>query len=182
MDLLALLLAGLALFVAFAALLTAKGLRTSALDAATDARREARNVGEEVEGALEVQRRLLARVASGETVDREMVLEGRLWSEATPDACKALLESHADLFVLDVRTPEETRHGIIPGARLIPIDELEQRVREIPRGEQPILVYCALGARSAAACELLALQGFEGLHNLAGGFSSWSGPTAPPPG
>lgn len=176
------LLAGLALVVAFIALLTAKGLRASVLDAAADARRVTRNVGEEVERTLDVQRRLLARVASGETVDRAMILEGRLWSEATPDAGKALLESHSDLVILDVRTPEETRQGVIPGALLIPIDELEQRVREIPRGAQPTLVYCAGGARSAAACELLSLQGYEGLHNLEGGFSSWSGPTAPPPG
>lgn len=180
MDFLSLVLAGLALLVAFAALLTAKGLRTTALDAATDARREARNAAEEVERTLAVQRRLLARVAAGETLDREMVLEGRLWREATPEAGRELLESCSELVVIDVRTPEETRQGVIPGARLIPIDDLERRVREIPRGDQPILVYCAGGARSAAACDFLSQKGFERLHNLEGGFASWSGPTAPP--
>jgi rhodanese-related sulfurtransferase len=182
MELLSLLLAGFALLVAFVALLTAKGLRTTALDAASDARRESRNVGEEVERTLDVQRRLLARIAAGETVDRDMVLEGRLWDDATAEAGKALLESHPDLVILDVRTADETRHGVIPGARLIPIDQLEARMGEVPRGEQPMLVYCAAGSRSAAACEFLTQKGFEGLHNLEGGFSSWSGPTAPSPG
>jgi rhodanese-related sulfurtransferase len=43
-----------------------------------------------------------------------------------------------------------------------------------------MLVYCAGGGRSAAACEFLSRSGFENVFNLEGGFMSWSGPTARP--
>ena len=72
-------------------------------------------------------------------------------------------------------TPTETAAGIIPGATLIPVDELERRAGELQREGLPMLVYCAMGGRSAAACELLSRAGFDGLMNLEGGFSSWAG-------
>jgi rhodanese-related sulfurtransferase len=85
-----------------------------------------------------------------------------------------------DVRVLDVRTPAETTHGIIPGAALIPVDQLEDRWKEIPKDKKQLLVYCAGGGRSAAACEFLSQQGYDSVFNLEGGFSSWTGPTARP--
>jgi len=82
--------------------------------------------------------------------------------------------------VVDVRTPQETAAGMIPGALRIPVDEIEQRMKELPRDGRRTLVYCAGGSRSAAACEFLSRQGYEELYNLEGGFQSWSGPRAKP--
>ena len=82
--------------------------------------------------------------------------------------------------VVDVRTPDETRGGVLPGAQLIPLDELEERHRELPREGKTLLVYCAAGARSAAACEFLSTQGYQGLVNLESGYGGWSGPKETP--
>jgi rhodanese-related sulfurtransferase len=108
-----------------------------------------------------------------------MIREGRLWHEAPP-AEGARMVAGGGVRVVDVRTPQETSLGIIPGALLIPVDQLEGRLKELPRDGRKTLVYCAGGARSAAACEFLSAQGYDELYNLEGGFQSWSGPTAKP--
>ena len=128
-----------------------------------------------------MQKKLLARVSAGEKLTREMILEGQLWRDVSSTEAQRMLAAERELVLVDVRTPAETRSGILPGARLIPIDELEARTSELPRTGVPILIYCAGGGRSAAACEHLARAGFESLHNLEGGFSSWTGPRAMPP-
>ena len=58
------------------------------------------------------------------------------------------------LVVLDVRTPEEFAQGHVPGASLIPVQELEARWREIP-GDRPVLIICRTGRRAAAAYDML---------------------------
>ena len=83
--------------------------------------------------------------------------------------------------LLDVRTPPEVAAGYLPGAILIPMDQIERRLEEIPRPEgRPLLVYCEAGVRSAAVCEFLAKEGWEDLCNLSGGISSWTGPLEQP--
>jgi rhodanese-related sulfurtransferase len=77
-----------------------------------------------------------------------------------------------DAFILDVRTPEEWEAGHIPGATLIPLDELEARLAEVPRGEE-IVVICRSGNRSAAARDILLQAGFEAVTSVAGGFNQW---------
>ncbi len=84
--------------------------------------------------------------------------------------------------VVDVRTPQETLAGVIPGAVRIPVDDLPMRFAELGRKSTPTLVYCAMGVRSAAACQFVSEQGFDALHNLEAGMSSWSGPTEIPDG
>ena len=175
MEYAALAIALIALVVALIARSAASKPSAAVEDAQADAHRRAENVKEELGEEIATLRRILARVAAGEPISEEMVLEGRLWREASPDEGKAIVDGGARL--LDVRTPQETSRGIIPGALLIPVQELEQRWREIPRDGRPMLVYCAGGERSAAACEFLSRQGHEKLHNLVGGFGSWRGPT-----
>lgn len=148
-------------------------------DAKADARRRCENLKEELTEEIATLRRTVAKVAAGDTISADMVLEGRLWREASPDQGKAMVAA-GGVRIVDVRTQQETAQGIIPGAILIPVQELEQRFREIPKDGKTTLVYCAGGTRSAAACEFLSRQGYEGLHNLAGGFTSWGGATAKP--
>jgi len=72
-------------------------------------------------------------------------------------------------LVIDVRSPEEFRDGAYPGARNIPISSLGARLGELPK-ERPVVLYCASGARSAAAARALKQAGFTDVVN-AGGLS-----------
>jgi rhodanese-related sulfurtransferase len=86
---------------------------------------------------------------------------------------REMLDDTEGLLLLDVRTPGETAGGIIPGAILIPMQEIQGRMGEIPEG--PLLVYCHIGQRSAAVCDFLAEQGRTQLYNLDGGIANWTG-------
>jgi phage shock protein E len=175
----ALCLGGAGSLAALVALGRASAARAAAADAEREARRRADNAGDEAKREIATLRQLLAVVASGGKLTREQVLEGRLWADVSPEEGKRLVESSA-VRLLDVRTPGETSGGIIPGAVLIPVDQLEARLRELPKEGKRLLVYCAGGGRSAAACEFLSQQGFNDLANLEGGFGAWSGPRARP--
>lgn len=179
MEIGAILVAGGAFLVGFVALRAAGNARRAADEAKDDARRRTEAALEQVENRLTETRKLLALVASGAQLDREQILEGRLWREVDAREAQALVAA-GSVRLLDVRSPEETSLGIIPGAQVIPVDALEERHREVARAGKPILVYCAAGSRSAAACEFLGSQGHEDLINLAGGFQAWNGPRAKP--
>ena len=75
-------------------------------------------------------------------------------------------------LLLDVRQPEEYKRGHIPGARLIPLGELEKRIKEIP-GNREIICVCRSGNRSRSATNQLIAAGFRA-SNLKGGMISWS--------
>ena len=78
--------------------------------------------------------------------------------------------------IVDVRQPEEYASGHIPGATLIPLGELEQRLDAFQL-DRDIVLYCRSGARSMAAARLLRdthIQ-FRGLYNLVGGFGGYEG-------
>jgi rhodanese-related sulfurtransferase len=179
MEIAALVVAVVALIVALSARAKAGGLARGVEEAERSARRTAENLAGEVEAEHAKLRRLLAEVAGGADVTPEMIAEGRLWRDLTAREAQAMLAA-GELRLLDVRSPGETAGGVIPGAQLVPIEELEQRWREVPRGAQRTLVYCAMGSRSAAACEFLSQQGYSGLYNLEGGIGAWTGAIARP--
>ncbi len=79
--------------------------------------------------------------------------------------------------LLDVRQEAEYASGHIPGAKLIPLPVLTQRLNELDSGRE-IIVYCASGGRSRVATQLLTSRGFPAVINLAGGFSAWGGNAA----
>ena len=164
-----------ALQFALLAYLKARGHASRLEDLEADIRRSARTTSDDTDEKLDLIRKLLARVASGKTTDADMIREGRLWRDVLPAEGLALVEQ-GNVFLLDVRTGSETSSGMLPGATHIPITDLEERFRELPSDGQAILIYCASGGRSAAACELLSREGFDELSNLAGGISSWTGP------
>lgn len=178
MELAALAIAVVALLAALAARAKAASQALAIEDAERETRRRVDTLSEEVDAKLELTRRLLARVSSGEKLTQEMILEGQLFREVAPEDGARLVAGGAR--VLDVRTPRETAGGIIPGAILIPVDELEERSNELPKDGAETLVYCAGGGRSAAACDSLSRKGYDGLHNLLGGYTSWTGPTEMP--
>jgi rhodanese-related sulfurtransferase len=84
----------------------------------------------------------------------------------------SLARAHAaGATVLDVRNPDEYEAGHVPGAVLIPLPELAERVDEVPTGA-PLYVICAMGGRSQKAAEHLAAGGRD-VANVAGGTTAW---------
>ena len=75
-------------------------------------------------------------------------------------------------YVIDVRSTTEWQAGHIPGAHHIPLGELPRKASTVPR-EQPVIVQCQGGARSAIAASLLQAEGLSDVLNLAGGFNEW---------
>jgi rhodanese-related sulfurtransferase len=79
-----------------------------------------------------------------------------------------------EITLLDVRTKEETRGGrFIRGSMNIPLDELRQRVDEIPT-DKPVYVYCGVGLRGYLALQILTQRGFSDVKNLSGGYLTYS--------
>ncbi len=73
--------------------------------------------------------------------------------------------------VVDVRTTQEFRGGAIPTARNIPLDDLRERLDELPRDRQ-IISYCQVGQRGYMATRILLQHGFQAV-NLSGGLTTW---------
>lgn len=92
--------------------------------------------------------------------------------EISVQALKKLLDENADIFLLDVRNPNEHAFCNI-GGYLIPLPELPNRLHEV-NSEKDIIVYCRSGGRSAHAVEFLMRSGFKNVSNLSGGVIAWA--------
>ena len=95
---------------------------------------------------------------------------------------KERLDAGESPVIVDVRQPQETAGGVIPGAKLIPLGELEQRWSELQAANE-IVCYCALGARSLQAAGFLRSKGLFNATSMDGGFVAWrdvGGETVPP--
>ncbi|MDD7273770.1 MAG: FAD-dependent oxidoreductase [Prevotellaceae bacterium] len=79
--------------------------------------------------------------------------------------------------LIDVRTADEYALGSIPGAINIPLDELRNRLQEIPTN-QPIWVFCAVGLRGYLASNILKANGYGDVRNLIGGLRTYRAATA----
>ena len=93
--------------------------------------------------------------------------------EITPLELKAKLDAKEDIFVLDVREPQEYDIAKIPGTTLIPLGELPRRVGELD-STADIVIHCRSGVRSAKAQHILKDMGFSRVTNLSGGILQWS--------
>ena len=82
-----------------------------------------------------------------------------------------LASSEAPL-VIDVRKPVEFGIAHIPGAKNIPLDEIEDRLDEC-RNDNGVLIYCINGARTRQAEPLLYNNGIENVYHLEGAFQAW---------
>ncbi len=80
-----------------------------------------------------------------------------------------------DQVILDVRKDFEVAAGIIPGAVHIPLDELRDRLSELPKDKE-ILAYCAVGLRGYLACRTLEQKGYR-CRNLSGGIKTYNAVT-----
>lgn len=78
----------------------------------------------------------------------------------------------AGAFILDVRQPDEYSAGHIPGAVLVPLGELPDRLSEVPRNEI-VVVVCRSGNRSATGRDILLHAGYPTVSSMAGGMNEW---------
>ncbi|HTW55958.1 MAG TPA: rhodanese-like domain-containing protein [Thermoplasmata archaeon] len=102
--------------------------------------------------------------------------------ELTPREVAARLKRAPDeLFLLDVREPDERATAAILPSVHIPMREVPARTSELPK-EKEIVVYCHGGTRSMMVAGFLESRGFRRVANLAGGIDAWSvtvDPTVP---
>lgn len=89
----------------------------------------------------------------------------------TPAEYQARFGANADHVLIDVRTPEEFAAGHIPGAVNISVDQLAQRLNEIPK-DKPVVLYCRSGNRSNQAAQILERAGYTQIYDL-GGLITW---------
>ncbi len=85
------------------------------------------------------------------------------------------LINYKDALVLDVREGSEFDAGHVPNSKHIPADKLEQRVQELEKfkGKPVILIHRSGANTTGKAGSLLRKQGFEHVHDLAGGIDTW---------
>jgi rhodanese-related sulfurtransferase len=93
-------------------------------------------------------------------------------AEVEPDEVKARIARGEDVFLLDVREPDEVAAWAYPIGVNIPLGELGHRLDEIPR-DVTVVVACHVGGRSAAAAQALSDAGWS-TENLAGGAVAWA--------
>lgn len=87
---------------------------------------------------------------------------------------KEELGKHAEVLLLDIRTPQEIAQGKIAGA--IELDyyqpDFEEKVNQLDRS-RPVFVYCAVGGRSQSALPMLQKAGFKEIYHLSSGIQGW---------
>ena len=76
-------------------------------------------------------------------------------------------------LILDVREPWEFDTCHIPGARLIPMQQIPARINELPE-QADVVVVCHHGARSMQVANYLAQAGLSRIYNLSGGVAAWA--------
>ena len=87
------------------------------------------------------------------------------------DIAEAARRHAAGTVVIDVREPDEYTEGHVPGAPLIPLGDVVERVDEFPATDE-VLIICKVGGRSRKAAEYLRAQGIDAV-NIAGGTMAW---------
>ncbi|MGB3798302.1 MAG: rhodanese-like domain-containing protein [Lewinella sp.] len=109
------------------------------------------------------------------TTDTEIPAAVAAYGQLSPKAFEEMMDGE-NVVLLDVRTPGETREGMIEGA--VELDfrdpDFASKLAELDK-EPTYLVYCAAGGRSNQACDMMTEAGFERVYNLEGGYTAWSG-------
>ncbi len=135
----------------------------------------------QIEKAVEPLRIQVALLAQGRPVSSRMIRTGQLYQEISASEAKEFLTAHSGadrILWLDVRSGAEFTKRHIPGAKLLPVEDLEMRYRtEIPLGLEKIIVYCAVGDRSRLACDFLSRHDFGNVYYIKDGLQGWTGPT-----
>jgi rhodanese-related sulfurtransferase len=97
----------------------------------------------------------------------------QLVKSITTDELQELVESGADINLIDVREAVEVVYGMVPGAVHIPLGQLPEQVEALDKDKE-YYVICKAGGRSAMACDYLESNGVQTV-NIEGGMMDWNG-------
>jgi len=86
-------------------------------------------------------------------------------------------KKEGEVTLIDVREPEEYKEGHLPGALLMPLSDLLDRMKELDI-VKPVITYCRMGNRSKSAAALMKGQGFNRTYSIEGGITAWKGSVA----
>ena len=95
-------------------------------------------------------------------------------NKLAPDAFEAEIKLNTTVQLIDVRTPEEFQEGHLAGAQNMNVQssDFAQKINQLDK-KQPVLVYCAVGGRSAKAAKQVSEMGFPKVYDLKGGITAW---------
>lgn len=87
---------------------------------------------------------------------------------------KAMIDK-GGVVVVDVRTPDEYRAGHLKDAKLANVNDagFDANIAKLDK-KKPVVVYCAVGGRSARASDIMVQKGFTNVYNVSGGYNAWS--------
>lgn len=91
----------------------------------------------------------------------------------SPVRVKSLLDNKEKIFFVDLRTPKEYQQKHLPGARSIPVAEIEKRLAEIPRAGRVILYCTCRPGDDSFAYYLLRDNDYTNVSVIDGGFDDW---------
>ncbi|WP_183163909.1 rhodanese-like domain-containing protein [Alteribacter keqinensis] len=91
--------------------------------------------------------------------------------EMTAEEVAQAAKNNKDVSIIDVREDEEVAEGMIPGARHIPLGQVPDRLDELDKDKEHIMV-CRSGARSGRAGSFLKKEGYDVI-NMSGGMLEW---------
>lgn len=99
---------------------------------------------------------------------------GEPFTRINAEEAKEMVDNDPNVAVVDVRNPDEYAGGHVTNAIFMPVDTVLARVDELPR-DKKLLFICAMGQRSALACEMSAAMGIdpENLYNIEDGTPGW---------
>jgi len=96
------------------------------------------------------------------------------WFQMKPEVLLQKLDLGEEIFVLDVRRPDEFAAGHVEGAVNIPVHDLAKHIDQLPDDPDTlIVVYCRSGVRSMFATSALLVLGYNKVYNMPGGFLAW---------
>ncbi len=108
-------------------------------------------------------------------LDGDGMVRGPFYAQISQDEAKLMMKDDDGHVIVDVRRADEYAKGHIPGAILIPNEEIGiEQPKELPDKNQIILVYCRTGRRSKEAAQKLADMGYVNVYEF-GGIEDWTG-------
>ena len=102
---------------------------------------------------------------------------GQGYKNITAAEARKIMEEESEYMIVDVRTEEEYEEKHIPGAVLVPSEDIKAgELDALPDKEETLLVYCYAGRRAEDCASILAKNGYKHVYNF-GGILDWDGET-----
>ena len=101
------------------------------------------------------------------------MINGDGYRTLSPREVSDLLESGAEIFLLDIRPPRQFHAGHLPDAISLPAEDFAERYEREVNTDDPVILICEKGLNSIAAARFLVSQGFTDVATMEGGMAAW---------